>query len=84
MNLVNDLLDQGKVKDAVAFRDYFRESGLDCGKACLEFGKLLHGAGSSKAAALHYRRVLLLDPANSEAAAKLKELGEEKKNGGDR
>jgi pimeloyl-ACP methyl ester carboxylesterase len=79
LNLVSDLLDEGKTRDAVAFRDYYRESGLDCGKVFLEFGKGFQRAGATKQAASYYKRVLGLEPANGEAAAKLKELGEQKK-----
>ncbi len=73
--LVSDLLDRGQVRDAVAFRDYYRESGLDCGKVLLQLGELYRKAGRADRATDFYKRVLLLEPANSEAAAKLKELG---------
>jgi hypothetical protein len=79
LNLVSDLLDHGKTQDAIAFRDYFRESGLDCDKVFLGFGKSYQGMGATKSAARYYRMALILDPANREAANKLKELREEKK-----
>jgi dienelactone hydrolase len=79
--LVSDLLDRGQVQDAVAFRDYYRESGLDCDKVFLELGKLSQGQGRRDRAADFYKRVLLLDPANREAADKLKDVTEGKKNG---
>src|SRR5262249_48689739 len=76
--LVSDLLDQGKVPEAGAFRDYYRESGLDCGKFFLEFGKSYQRLGRPERAADFYKRVLLLEPSNGEAADKLKEIGEGK------
>jgi hypothetical protein len=79
LNLVSDLLDQGKTRDAIAFRDYFRESGLDCGKVFLSLGKSYQRRGTSRFAARYYKMVLALDPANREASEKLKELNEEKK-----
>jgi pimeloyl-ACP methyl ester carboxylesterase len=78
--LVSDLLDQGKAPEAVAFRDYYRDSGLDCGKMLLEIGKSYQRMGRPERAADFYKRVLLLEPSNGEAADKLKELGEGNKN----
>jgi hypothetical protein len=76
LNLVSDLLDEGKARDAVAFRDYYRESGLDCAKLFSELGKGFQRAGATKQAANYYKLVLGLEPSNGEAAAKLKELSE--------
>ena len=44
--LVGDLLDQGKTQDAIAFRDYYREFGVDFGEMFLEWGQIFtaHGA----------------------------------------
>jgi pimeloyl-ACP methyl ester carboxylesterase len=81
--LVSDLLDQGKTEDALAFRDYYRESGLDCGKMLFEIGKRFQERSITKVAALHYKRVLLLEPANADAAARLKEVGAGKRIGQD-
>jgi pimeloyl-ACP methyl ester carboxylesterase len=78
LNLVCDLLDEGKIPDAIAFRDYYRESGLDCAKIFLEFAKGFHRSGSTSLATSYYQRLLLLEPTNREAAAGLKNLGEEK------
>jgi len=80
--LVSDLLDKGKTADAVAFRDYYREAELDCGKVFLQIGKGYQQMGLSKWAVPNYRRVLLLDPANAEAAAGLKKFSEGKKDDG--
>jgi hypothetical protein len=79
LNLVSDLLDEGRKRDGIAFREYYRESGLDCGKIFLEFGKGFQRAGATKQAACFYKRVLSLEPSNGEAAAKLKELSEREK-----
>lgn len=73
--LVCDLLDGGQVQEAIAFRDYYRESGLDCEKYLLGSAKAFQRQGSTKMAASYYRRLLLLDPANREAADGLKQLG---------
>jgi hypothetical protein len=73
------LLDEGKTRDGIAFRDYYRESGLDCDKIFLEFGKGFQRAGATKQAANFYKRVLALEPSNGEAATRLKELTEGKK-----
>jgi hypothetical protein len=75
--LVGDLLDEGKAQDAIAFRDYYRESGLDCDKYLLESARAFQRHGSTKMAASYYRRLLGLDPASREAADGLKKLGEE-------
>lgn len=77
--LVSDLLDQGKSEDARAFRDYHRESGLDCGKVLLQIAKGYQKMGPPRPAAIFYKRVLLLEPSNAEAAAGLKEVGGEKR-----
>ena len=79
--LVSDLLDQGKTRDATAFSDEFRQSGLNCVKVFLSFGKSYQGLGRSDRATDFYKRVLLLDPSNTEASAKLKELVEADKKG---
>jgi hypothetical protein len=78
LNLVCDLLDEGKTRDALAFRDYYRGSGLDCTKWLLAFAKGFQGQGSTKLAVTYYRRLLLLEPTNREAADGLKKLGEAK------
>ncbi len=72
--LVGDLLDQGQTRDAVAFRDYYRESGVDCGKELLDWGKSYQRQGRTKLAGEYFKRVLLLDPSNGEAAGRLKEV----------
>jgi hypothetical protein len=77
--LVCDLLDEGKTQDAIAFRDYCRESGLDCAKHLLESAKGFQRQGSTKLAGSYYKRLLLLEPTNREAEAGLKKLGEGKK-----
>jgi pimeloyl-ACP methyl ester carboxylesterase len=79
LNLVSDLLDQGKTRDAIAFRDYFRESGLDCGKVFMRFGKSYQTRGARGTAARYYKMALALDPSDREAADKLKELSAKKK-----
>jgi pimeloyl-ACP methyl ester carboxylesterase len=82
--LVGDLLDQGRTEDALAFRDYYRESDLDCGTVFMKLGKGYQDMGLAKLAAAYYKRVLLLEPANREAADRLKELGEKSRNAGGR
>jgi hypothetical protein len=79
--LVGDLLDQGKTSDAIAFRDYYRESGADCGKMLLDWGKTYLRGGRTGLARGYFKKVLLLDPANGEAADRLKEVGAGKKDG---
>lgn len=81
LNLVSDLLDEGKTRDAAAFRDCFRETELDCGKVLLSFGKSFQRLGRPELAARYYKRLLLLEPMNGEAAAGLKEVGAGKKDG---
>jgi dienelactone hydrolase len=80
--LVGDLLDQGKLDDAMALRDYYRDSGLDCGPVFLKIGKGYQNLGLGRLAAAYYKRVLLLDPGNREATDKLAELGEKSKKPG--
>jgi pimeloyl-ACP methyl ester carboxylesterase len=72
--LVTDLLDRGKIEDAIALRDYFRETKLDCNAFLLSLGKSYERLGLAKPAAVFYRRLLRLDPANAEAAARLKDV----------
>src|SRR5262245_41459489 len=79
--LVTDLLDQGKTEDALAFSNYFRESGLDCGRILFQIGKSYQGSGQNKWAASFYKRLLLLEPSNKEAAVRFKEVGEGKEIG---
>ena len=54
--LVTDLLDQNQIKDALAFRDEFRESGLDCNKTLLAIAK-------------GYQKIGLRDPPRSSTNA---------------
>jgi dienelactone hydrolase len=77
--LVGDLLDQGQVRDAVAFRNFYRESGVDCARFLLEWGRTYLRMGRTRLAGDYFKKVLLLDPANREAADRLKELGGSKK-----
>lgn len=77
------LLDQGKTQDAIAFRDYYRESGLNCESVFLKVGKYYHGLGITKVARVYYKRVLL-EPGKREAADKLKELGEQSRDAASR
>lgn len=78
MYLVFDLLDDGRIKDAQAFRDYYREKGLDVEKYLLESARIFHKRGANNLAKSFFRRLLLLEPANQEAAEALKQLSEEK------
>jgi hypothetical protein len=73
--LVGELLDQGKTADARAFRDFYREFGPDCAKVLLDWGKTYLRLDRKSLAVDHFKKVLLLDPSNREAADKLKELG---------
>lgn len=74
--LVNDLLDQGKADDAVAFREYFRESGPehDHGLTLWKIGNGFERIGRTKWAAIYFKRLVALEPNHREAAAKLKKL----------
>lgn len=78
MYLVFDLLDDGRIKDAQAFRDYYREKGLNVEKYLLESGRIFHKRGGNSLAKSFFRRLLLLEPANQEAVEALKQLSEEK------
>ena len=73
--LVSDLLDQGKTGDARAFRDFYREGGVDCDKVFLDWGSTYLRSGRKGLAGEYFKKVLLLDPSNREAADKLKEAG---------
>jgi hypothetical protein len=77
--MVCDLLDEGKILDAILFRDYYRESGLHFEKYLLESAKVFHRRGATWLATTYYKRLLLFEPTNHEAADGLKELGKEKK-----
>jgi predicted dienelactone hydrolase len=72
--LVCDLLDEGRAQDAISFRDYYHESGPDCGKILLQLAR----AQSTRSAATNFKRLLLLEPTNRDAAEGLKNLGEQK------
>ena len=82
--LVGDLLDQGKTHDAIAFCGYYRESGIDCVKMILEWGRIYLRFGRKGLAADYFKKVLLLDPSNQEAADNLKKLAGEKEAAKDR
>jgi hypothetical protein len=73
--LVGDLLDQGKTGDARTFRDFYRECGVDCDKAFLDWGGTYLRSGRKSLAEEYFKKVLLLDPSNGEAADKLKAVG---------
>jgi hypothetical protein len=79
--LVSDLLDQGKTQDAIVFRNYYLESGVDCGGMFLEWGKIYLQLGRKDLARDLFKKVLVLDSSNKEAADKLKDLSEGKRNG---
>lgn len=72
--LVCDLLDEGKVADAIAFRDYYRECGHDYGNQIIRIARSAQKAGITHWAINYYTRALRLDPSNREAADQLKEL----------
>ena len=72
--LVSELLDQGKTQDAIVFRDYYRESGPEFGGMFLEWGQIFLRGGRKELARDFFKKVLLLDPSNREAADKLKEV----------
>jgi hypothetical protein len=74
--LVADLLEQGKSHDAFAFRDYYRESGIDCAKMLSDWGRTYMRLDRKAFAAYCFKKVLLLEPSNAEAADRLKELGD--------
>jgi pimeloyl-ACP methyl ester carboxylesterase len=76
--LVSDLLNQGKTQDAIVLRDYYRESGPDFGRMFLEWGQLFQGWGRNESARDFFKKVLLLDPSNREAADRLKKIDDEK------
>jgi hypothetical protein len=78
--LVGELLDQGKTQDAIAFHNYYRESGVDCAKMLLDWGKTYLRFGRNSLALDYLKKVLLLEPSNREAADKLKGLAEKTKN----
>ena len=78
--LVSDLLDEGKIEEAITFRDYYRESGLECGKVLLDIAKDFQRQGLTKWAIIYYQRVLLLEPLNDEAADNLRKLCDENTN----
>jgi len=77
--LVGDLLEQGKTRDAIGFRDYYREADVDYVKVFMGWGDVYLRMGNKGYATDAFKKVLLLDPMNAEAAAKLKGLGEGKK-----
>jgi dienelactone hydrolase len=77
--LVCDLLDERRIPEAAAFRDYYAECGLDCTRLILESARAFQRSGATRLAATYYQRLLLLEPANREAAVKVRELSEEKK-----
>jgi hypothetical protein len=70
--LVSDLLDQGKTQDGIVFRDYYRESGPDFGGMFLEWGQIFLRGGRKELATDFFKKALLLDPSNREAADQLK------------
>lgn len=74
--LVGELLDQGKTKDAIAFNEFYRECDADCAKLLTGWAKVYVQFGRKALARDYLKKVLLLQPNDAEAAAKLKELGE--------
>src|SRR5262249_48726309 len=79
LNLVCDLLDQGKTRDAIAFSDYYRESGLDCTKLLAQFARGFESNGATKLAATYHKRLLLLSPTSRQGADERKQPRDEKK-----
>jgi hypothetical protein len=77
--LVGDLLDQGRKQDAVSFRDYYRNLGIDCDKVLLAWGNTYLRLGNKRLAADFFKKVILLDASNTEAVNKLKECEESEK-----
>jgi predicted dienelactone hydrolase len=77
--LVGELLDRGKTQEAIAFNSFYREFGVDIGKMLLSFGEAFLRQDRRSLARDYFKKVLVLDPSNREAAGKLKELGGLKK-----
>jgi tetratricopeptide (TPR) repeat protein len=77
--LVGDLLNEGQVRDAILFRDYFRESGVDCGRMFMAWGNVYLRLGRGELAGDYFKKVLLLDPGYKDATEKLKRAKEVEK-----
>jgi pimeloyl-ACP methyl ester carboxylesterase len=77
--LVCDLLDAGKARDAIAFSDYYRETGLDCAKLLSQAAKGFQSTGATKLAETYHKRLLLLNPTSRPGADERKQPRDEKK-----
>ena len=71
--LVGDLLDRGQTQDAIAFRDFYREANFNYDEMYLEWGQIFLRWERRELATDCFKKALLLDPSNREAADKLKE-----------
>lgn len=76
MNLVGDLLLEGRNDDGLALSRSFKKCGVDCVKSLCGYGALYERIGSMKGAIAYYERALILDPQNADVAAKLRKLRE--------
>lgn len=73
--LADDMVEQGKLRDAQTFREYFRVGKTDCVAWWLIYGDLYAQHGKKMMAAHYFKRVLLLEPDHAQARQKLKDLG---------
>ena len=74
--LVDDLLDQDKVPDALSIRDFYREVGPDAIKFYLSSGDLLARYGLKGQRDPRVQEGRALDPDNAEVARRLKDLAD--------
>jgi hypothetical protein len=72
--LVDELLDRGKNQDGIALCGFYREAGHDVVKMLARHGDLYSRRGARDFAASCFRKVLVLDPGNADAAKKLADL----------
>jgi tetratricopeptide (TPR) repeat protein len=70
---VGDLLDRGRTQDAIAFRDFYREANFNDDEMYLEWGQTFLRLERRELATDCFKKALLQDPSNREAADKLKE-----------
>jgi hypothetical protein len=72
--LVYELLDRGKNRDGIALHGFYREAGHDTVKMFASHGDSYSRRGGRDFAASCFRKVLILDPGNADAAKKLADL----------
>ena len=76
--LVDEMLETQQIPEAVKFYRFYKAIGQDIVSTYAEEGDLMRSFNATKEALPHYKKALMLDPANEAALRGMKALKESK------